>query len=222
MLGFPSKYRLFILALSTSICFISCKKDENRTGEIKFAVAEKFTGAPISSVRGVFSATQLEGGSFNAGFVNLQTGATDNAGLLQFDQDISKLVEMKTAFSKPGFFSKEITFDKDDFDGQSNFFAPIDLFEIAQVSVHISAESENTLDEALAFSLKTGNPSCICCSASTRFFNGPQVDSSWVCKLPANQWLRYEYSITKDDVQTFHADSIFLEATDTNFVSLTF
>ncbi|MFT6718364.1 MAG: hypothetical protein ACJAY8_000759 [Sphingobacteriales bacterium] len=222
MLGFPSKYRLFILAIGASLCFIACKKDKKGTGEIKFAVAEKFTGAPIQGVAGVFSATQLEGGSFNAGFVDLQTGLTNTAGQLQFNQDISKLVEMKTAFSKSGYFSQEIKFDKDDFDGQSNFFAPIDLVEIAQVRVHITSESSNTLDESCAFSLKTGNPLCTCCSAFTRFLNGPFVDSSWVCQLPANQWLRYEYSITRDEIPSFYADSIFLEASDTNFVSLTF
>jgi len=220
-------FRLFkphsILFLAVvSVFTYACKKELTGTGEITFTINEQYTQQPVANASVKLSATQLDGGSFNSNFVILQEKQSSVNGSVTFIEDISNLVELKGQFAKSGFFPTTLTFDKDDFDSKSKYSGRATMLEKAWVSVHLKSEDQSTNKNELAFSLKTGNPSCGCCSSSTRFLNEFSVDSSWVCAIPANRYLRYEYAITADGGKVYYADSVYITPGDTAGISLTF
>lgn len=211
------------LVLFLSVIIISsCNKDD----VVKLTIAGKVEDPKAllnQSVAGVelkLLHNSLEGGVFSNSFSEIMSVTSGANGAYQFEFDRDNTISYKITGQKTNYFDLEVLINPDNIDPGTTYTKNLSLKPKAHLSMNIvNSDPEGPTDQ-ITFQYLNANFNCSCCDNDDLILTGTDVDTTDVCALEGNSWIKYYYIVDKPSLFLSVLDSVYCNSFDTTYVQI--
>ncbi|PLX07367.1 MAG: hypothetical protein C0596_10500 [Marinilabiliales bacterium] len=190
----------------------SCKKKELNT--ISGTLYDMATGEPVADAKVELDITEIVSGNFNSSFTPFMETYTDSEGNYLIEFESRNFVKMRLTYSKDEYHTVSTTFDPEGVDSDYEIDETIPMESYILVRVFNNTPTDS--DDVLKFRLQNINDECdVCFSGAFQYFNGADIDTTFLCKVVGGESITVNYISIHNDVSNIVESQLYCTPGDT-------
>lgn len=205
---------LFLFACT--LLFYACRKKEE-----KYTISGKTWNPQLASnVEGInvsLYARIIENGVWNSQYSLIESQLSQGGGSFSFTFEKNVVSDFKLTFVSQGYFTEEYLINPSNVKPGADYSNTYPVHLEAWLKVVVKNFPSATEDDFLSCRIYSGNVSgCnTCCNDEMKYFEGPGVDTSFICKLYGHRKVAVERIFTNETINQQNTDSVWINENDT-------
>ena len=202
----PTK-KFFVISLLFFL-FFNSKKNKKPSFQIEVQTIDFNTELPINDIKVNLSSKSLSGSTYSTSFLLIDSQTSNLNGISNLNTEYSTIIEFKIETEADNYQSYKLSINPDDLMKDDVNHILIKLQSTAFVNINIKNQFPlNSQDEIVFNSTRPNCPDCIQIPALV--LSGIQIDTSINGLILGNQYFKYSYITTKNNVTTQYIDSAY-------------
>lgn len=215
--------RILLALALLGFFFISCTKDD-KTITVDGSVTDPNRNMPVANADVILDYKPVSSSIYNAGYQNLVSASTASDGSYELKYDKEKSSDYRIRIRKDKYFMFEKEYAPEKFESNSSVSMSFYLIPEAFVKTELTNISSFNDQDHIVFQFPEIDGSYPGqCSPGYIHGYGRYFDSSFVCAVPGDEHLSYEYDVTVNGKTSHYGpDSIYTPAFDTTLLKINY
>lgn len=204
------------------IAFIACQKTNDQNLLLSGYISDHRNGSGVGDVYLTLSEQVVEGGSLNSDFEVADEVLSSSNGAYNMLFGRRNALTYRLDLEKPGYFDKRVELNPDDFRPNQPVTQNVTMITEAVFAVQLVNEVPYDSNDEIRFRKLNADFTCMCCNNDWVEVQGVDVDTSFSCKLYGDYYLKYQYQISKGELDTTIVDSTYCPAFQTTSILINY
>lgn len=215
-------FNLIIVALSISILFSSCKKEEDKTIIVQGKIIDGNQKIPVVDAQVTFWVNRLQNGTYNPNMTALLTVNTDASGNYSFNIIKEKDAAYRITIAKPNYFGQTNDIEVADLPAGTHIL-DYSVLPVAYFKLHVTNAFPYGNSDVIGYSISNPQPDGInCCDNVASTGSGYFYENTIKCKTYGAQKIKVTWNVKKDNVTTMYDSLIYCVPFDTTTFDLNY
>ena len=216
--------KIFILFFCILFCHLliifSCKKKNDKL-TISGTAFNTEINQNVSNIKVDLYIKRVSNNTWNNQFGLLNSVYTQADGTFKFEFDNTRASDFKLTFNKTGYFTLEYIINPDLVQKGKEYNQTYFVHYESWLKLLIKNFSPADADDLLFYKLLTGAITCPNgCVDTFKYFIGPGIDTTNICRVYGSQWAVIEWNVTNGSNHIQNVDSLWIPVSDTLAYSL--
>lgn len=179
-------------------------------------VTDSLTNEIIPYAKVKLYAKVIQSGVWSANYTKLDETTTSTSGSYSFKIDNVKASNFKFQVEKDGYYNQVNEFESDRIIKEELNSINLKMFSVAYVRFNIKNQYPISNSDIMQLQIKNNLIyDYDCCNDSNKYFEGPLINESFICKSIGNYPLYFEWIISKVNGIKSYNDTIYPIKSDT-------